>query len=303
MTAHHSRAARAGGPPPGGRYSGQIERAGTPGRVATDARGAAGSYLAGVRLLGRGLTLCARAPRLLVLGMIPVAVTGLLFAGAFAALLFFLGDLAGVATWFAADWPELARGLTRALAAVAILGVALLVGVTTFTAVTLVIGEPFYERISGRVEQWCGGGPGGPEPGFWRSLWPGLVDSARLVAAAAAAGVGLFAAGFLPAVGQTVVPVLGATIAGWFLALELVGIPFTRRGLRLRDRRRALRSHRATALGFGTAVFGCFLVPGAAVLVMPAAVAGGTLLARQVLGQPDRDRAPAPPAARHTPVG
>jgi CysZ protein len=40
------------------------------------------------------------------------------------------------------------------------------------------------------------------------------------------------------------------------------------------------------ALGFGVAVFCCFLIPLGAVFVMPAAVAGGTLLARRVLGQP-----------------
>ena len=38
------------------------------------------------------------------------------------------------------------------------------------------------------------------------------------------------------------------------------------------------------AIGFGAAVFVCFLIPLGAILVMPAAVAGGTVLARaQVL--------------------
>jgi CysZ protein len=40
------------------------------------------------------------------------------------------------------------------------------------------------------------------------------------------------------------------------------------------------------ALGFGVAVFCCFLIPLGAVLIMPAAVAGGTLLARHSLGLP-----------------
>jgi len=239
--------------------------------------------------------LCLRAPRLLLLGMVPVAATALLFAGALGALLFFLPDLAGAATWFATDWPQAARTLVRVLAGVAILGVAVLLGMASFTAVALAVGEPFYERISGRVEQWCGGGLELPEPGFWRSLWTGLADSARLLGIVALVGAGLLLAGFLPAVGQTAVPVLGATLTGWFLALELVGIPFTRRGLRLRDRRQALRRHRPAALGFGTAVFVCFLVPGGAVLMMPAAVAGGTLLARRALGLPER--APAAVAA------
>jgi CysZ protein len=78
------------------------------------------------------------------------------------------------------------------------------------------------------------------------------------------------------------VPVLGANVAGWFLALELTGTPFYRRGLRMRDRRVRLRTRRTLALGFGVAVFVCFLIPLGAVLIMPAAVAGGTLLAREV---------------------
>lgn len=245
-----------------------------------------GGLLDGVRLLGRGLVVCVRTPRLMLLGLIPVVVTALLFAAAFGLLLYFLGDLAGGVTWFATGWSEAPRTLVRLLAGLAILGVAVLFGVVSFTVVALAIGDWFYERISGRVEQSCGGVPDPPEQGFWRSLRYSLVDSARLLGVAAAAGLGLFLAGFVPVVGQTVVPVLGALVGGWFLAVELVGIPLRRRGLRLADQRRALRTHRAAALGFGTAVFVCFLVPGGAVLVMPAAVAGGTLLARRVLGLP-----------------
>jgi CysZ protein len=73
-------------------------------------------------------------------------------------------------------------------------------------------------------------------------------------------------------------------VGGWFLAIELVGVPFARRGLCLTQRRALLRANRSLTLGFGMAVFVCFLIPLGAVLVMPAAVAGGTLLARQVLG-------------------
>jgi CysZ protein len=42
------------------------------------------------------------------------------------------------------------------------------------------------------------------------------------------------------------------------------------------------------ALGFGVATFVCFLIPVVgAVLVMPAAVAGATLLSRRLFGLPD----------------
>ena len=49
----------------------------------------------------------------------------------------------------------------RIFAGMALLGVAGLLSVLTFTAVTLVIGEPFYEQISARVEDRFGGVPGG----------------------------------------------------------------------------------------------------------------------------------------------
>jgi CysZ protein len=70
------------------------------------------------------------------------------------------------------------------------------------------------------------------------------------------------------------------------LALELTGVPFERRGRRLADRRAVLGRRRPLALGFGAAVFASFLIPLGAVLLMPAAVAGGALLARRSLGQP-----------------
>jgi CysZ protein len=47
-----------------------------------------------------------------------------------------------------------------------------------------------------------------------------------------------------------------------------------------------LRQHGWLSLGFGVSVFLCFLIPFGAVLVMPAAVAGGTLLTRYLHGQP-----------------
>src|SRR5690606_28919462 len=93
-------------------------------------------------------------------------------------------------------------------------------------------------------------------------------------------GLVLFAFGFIPVVGQTLVPVIGAFFGGWFLSLELTGYTFDARGLRLRDRRRLLGANRARTLGFGVACYLLFLVPFAAIVVMPAAVAGATILAR-----------------------
>ena len=177
------------------------------------------------------------------------------------------------------------------VAGLSLVGVCGLVAFVTFTSITLAIGDPFYERIAVHVEDELGGVPNAVDIPWWRSLGQGVLESIRLVAVSAVVGIPLFLAGFLPVVGQTAVPVIGALVGGWFLAIELVGAPFARRGLRLADRRRVLRQNRPLAVGFGAAVFVCFLVPLGAIVTMPAAVAGAALLSHRVLGPGERDAA------------
>ncbi|MFI7076863.1 EI24 domain-containing protein [Micromonospora sp. NPDC049903] len=248
--------------------------------------GSARRFVGGAALLLRGIALYVRSPGLMLLGIVPALISGTIFLTVYATLVYFVGDLAPFVTPFADDWATTARNAVRVIAGLAILGLGGLLTVLTFTAVTLVIGDPFYEKISERVEQRYGGTPDAVEVPFWPSLRRSIADSLRLVALAVLVGIPLFAAGFIPLLGQTVVPVIGAMVGGWLLAVELVGAPFYRRGKGLRDRRAVLKADRPTALGFGVAVFVCFLIPLGAVLLMPAAVAGAALLARRTLGQP-----------------
>ncbi|MGC5050213.1 EI24 domain-containing protein [Micromonospora sp. DT48] len=248
--------------------------------------GAGRRFAGGAALLLRGIGLYVRSPGLMLLGVVPALISGTIFVGAYALLVFFVDDLAVAVTPFADDWSTTARSVVRVVAMLGFLGLGGLLTVLTFTAVTLVVGDPFYEKISERVEQRYGGTPDAVEVPFWSSLRRSAADSIRLVALAVLVGIPLFVAGFIPLVGQTVVPVIGAVVGGWLLAVELVGAPFYRRGKGLRDRRAVLKADRPTALGFGVAVFVCFLIPLGAVLLMPAAVAGAALLARRSLGQP-----------------
>ncbi len=243
-------------------------------------------FFTGIGFLGRGLAVYARNPRLVLLGMLPALISFALLTAAFAVVLYFLGAESRALTWFAGDWPKDARDLVRLLAAAAIVGVTGFFVVIVYTSLTLLVGDPFYEKISQKVEDRLGGAPNVVNPPFWRELWRNIGESLRLVLFSAVVGVLLFLGGLLPGVGQTVVPVIGALVGGWALAIELTGIPFARRGLKLRDRRRILRRHRFLALGFGVSVFVCFLIPLGAVLVMPAAVIGATLLTRHLHGLP-----------------
>jgi CysZ protein len=248
-------------------------------------RSALSEFFTGTALLFRGLGLVARNPRLLLLGLVPGVISFVVVLTALVTLFVFINDVAAVVTWFADDWSVEVRRALRLLAAIGIAGVGIILAVVTFTALTLTIGDPFYEAISKRVDDRFGGAPEADVPWHRTFRW-NLADSLRLLLLSLATSLVLLVLGLIPVVGQTVVPVIGATIGGWLLAVEISGVPFNRRGLRLRDRRRLLRANRALALGFGVPVFVVFLVPFVAVLVMPGAVAGATLLARRVLGQP-----------------
>lgn len=254
--------------------------------VARGAGGAVRDLFAGAGLLLRGAGMYGRSPRLLLLGVVPALIAMLVVGGAFALLAWFVDDIAGALTGFAHGWAPGARQAVRFVAAIAVLGAAGLLAILTFTALTLTIGDPFYEKISERIERRLGGVPGAVDRPWYRDLLRNIADSGRLLALSALVGIPLFLLGLVPVVGQVTAAVAGALVGGWMLALELTGVAFARRGMRLAQRRAALRSRRALAVGFGAATFVCFLIPFGAILLMPAAVAGATLLTRRVLGYP-----------------
>lgn len=242
-------------------------------------------FMTGVSILFRGLGVWATAPRLMVLGMIPPVLVGIAFAAGLIALGVNVESVAAWLTPFAADWNEPFRTAFRVLAALATAGVAVLVVIYAFTTATLVIGQPFYERIWVHVERRSGSVPENPL-GFWRAALRGLGAGVHLLVPAILLSLVLFVIGFVPVVGQILAVLIGATLGGWLLAVELTGLAFDNRGHTLRDRRRLLRSRRASVIGFGAATYLVFLLPLGAVVMMPAAVAGATLLARRALGEP-----------------
>ena len=216
-------------------------------------------------------------------GMLPALIVGALTLVGLIALALNLELIATLVTPFANEWDEPLRSGMRIIAGLAFAVVAVLLVVFTFTAVTLAVGEPFYERIWRHVETRLGDAPEQPAVGFWTSLWRGIGTGIRMLLPVIGVGILLFVVGFIPVVGQILVPTLGALFGGWFLAVELTGLAFENRGLDLRARRKALQSRRAHSLGFGVVTYLCFLIPLGAVFFMPAAAAGATMLARDVL--------------------
>lgn len=238
--------------------------------------------LAGAAHLGQGLTTWRRRPRLMLLGVAPALVVLALLGAALVVLLLVAGDLAASATPFADGWATPLRTVLRVGLAIALLLAAGFLATVTFTAITLAVGDPFYERIWRAAEADLGG----PAPEGGLGWWRSLRDSGVLLVVGLVSGVVVLVLGLLPVVGAVLGALLGVVVAGRLLASELLARPLEARGMDRHARRQLLGAHQAEVLGFGVATQLCFLVPLGAVLVMPAAVVGATSLARDLLDDP-----------------
>ncbi|MFF7282781.1 EI24 domain-containing protein [Streptomyces griseorubiginosus] len=246
---------------------------------------------AGFHYLLKGQRWVARHGKQYGFGLIPGLITLVLYLGALVSLATWGEGMVSWATPFADGWSSPWQGLFRGFLAVLLFALALLLAVLTFTAVTLLIGQPFYESLSEKVDRDVSPDGTAPESGLplWRELWISARDSLRILIRAGLWAVLLFALGFVPVAGQTVVPVLGFFVTGFFLTEELTAVALQRRDIDLRARLALLRSRKALVWGFGTPLGLSFLVPFVAVFLMPGAVAGATLMARELLGEENRD--------------
>ncbi|MFD9003426.1 EI24 domain-containing protein [Streptomyces sp. NPDC059582] len=241
----------------------------------------------GFSYLLKGQRWVARHGKQYGFGLLPGLVTLVLYAAALVCLALWGEDFVSWSTPFADDWSSPWQGLFRGFLTAVLFALGLLLAVITFTAVTLLVGQPFYENLSEKVDRDVSPDGTAPESGLplWRELWISGRDSLRIVVRALVWGILLFALGFLPVVGQTVVPVIGFFVTGFFLTEELVAVALQRRGVDLRARLALLRSRKNLVWGFGTPLGLAFLVPFVAVFLMPGAVAGATLLARDLRGE------------------
>lgn len=239
-------------------------------------------FVTGIRFLGLGFGYWKRMPGLMVLGLVPGLIALVVLAAAIIPLLFSLGSITAWLTPFADSWdPGWSAALRVVLGAVITIGSLVLASVV-FTALALLIGDPFYQRIWRAVEVDLGGdvpeGDGG--------MRVALGESIRLVALGVLIALLALALGLVPGIGAPVAAVVSVLLTGRLLARELTARALNARDVPSFDRSRLFATRRARLLGFGVASQLCFMVPLGAVFIMPTAVAGATLLARDLLAHP-----------------
>lgn len=249
-------------------------------------------FFTGVRMLLRGFGLWRRNPGLMLLGLIPALLAIVIIAVLLIPYGFALGPITGWLTPFAETWDTPWRMLVRGALALVLFIAAAALSVATFTALSLAIGSPFYDRIWREVEAEFGGAPEGRS-----SFAASLGESMRLIGFGAINAVIVLLLGLIPVAGSVIALVTGLVLSGRLLARELSGRSFDARAIDRTGRSRVIKVSRARTLGFGVATQLCFMIPFGALLTMPAAVGGATYLARSLIeradarGVPGADRA------------
>lgn len=230
----------------------------------------------GARCLFQGFTWLTR-PGVRPYVILPLIINLLLFAAAIALGAHYFGAwlhhwIGGLPHWLA--WLSVLLWVVFALAAAVVLFYA-------FTLLANLIGAPFDIFLSMQVEAMLTG----RSPKTGRSLTKDiavglrgqiqrlLYISWRLILIAILGLVLLF----VPLFG-TLTPLLWFLFTAWTLAIVYSDFPLSNRGVTFAEQRGLFRQKRARLFGFGAAAALCTMVPVVNFIIMPAAVAGATLM-------------------------
>ena len=101
----------------------------------------------------------------------------------------------------------------------------------------------------------------------WQKLWYSLPKY-----------IALFLFGFMPFLGQTVVPIIAFVFGAWMMAIQYCDYPFDNHKISFHAMRFKLAQNRTQSLVFGALITLCTLVPIINLVVIPVAVCGATAM-------------------------
>lgn len=241
-----------------------------------------GGLTAGFVALPRGAAYLARRPRFWPLAALPLALNVVLFLGLF--YLAFRFGLPWLIPQLMPDWPRAPLWIMKIVQfLIWFLAIALtcVLGGVSFVGVGMILAAPFNDMLS----EWVEGdlmGQANQRPltvaNLMEDVGRTVGQAARKMLIVGAVFVVSLPLLLLPVIGAMLYTLLNSVVTIWFTALEYLDLPMSRAGWDLERRRAWAWERRSTAFGFGGAAYLTLLVPLVGFLVMPAAVAGGTIL-------------------------
>lgn len=90
--------------------------------------------------------------------------------------------------------------------------------------------------------------------------------------------IGLFLLGFIPVIGQSIIPVLAFLFTVWMMAIQYCDYPFDNHKVAFQSMKNELAQKRTLTLTFGALVTLCTFVPLINLVIIPVAVCGATAM-------------------------
>ncbi len=228
----------------------------------------AGYFLRGLKLLG--------APGVRGYAALPLAINVVVFS-----LLIWLAvdQFGALLDWMMPRLPDWMAWLAWLLWIVFAL-TALVVVFFTFTIVANLFGAPFNGLLAEAVERHLTGAEAAEGGGITEALKQApaaILDELRKLLYVVTQAIPLLILFLIPLL-NLAAPVLWALFGAWILAVEYADYPMGNHGLKGKEVRRLLGEKRLLSLSFGGATMVATMIPGLNLLVMPAAVAGATVM-------------------------
>ncbi|MEM9568699.1 MAG: EI24 domain-containing protein [Cyanobacteria bacterium P01_E01_bin.34] len=239
-------------------------------------RGPCFKFWMGLRFGLAGLRLFLTSPRLQLLGLFPIAMTGgSLAASIWYGVRFFYEWLG---TWLA-NFPRWLAVSAEAVGSSLVVLVALILCYVLFLPLVGIISGPFRDAMSMHTETLVRGKATDEGLGLWASLWEiakGLGLQLGILVLLLGVSLTLPGVGTLPSV----------AIAIFLTTLDMVDPALGLRGYSLSRKLGFVRRNMALLLGFGVVTFFVFTIPILNLLILPVATIGGTLL---VIAEPSEE--------------
>lgn len=207
--------------------------------------------------------------------VIPLTINVVLFT---ALIWFGASQFSDLSDWVTRQIPDWLQWLAWLLWIVFALGV-LLVLFFCFSLLANLVAAPFNSLLADAVEEYATGTKRVEQKtsAFFANVIPSVANEIRKILYFLGWSIPFLILFFIPVV-NIAAPVLWFLFSAWMLSVEYGDYPMGNHELLFPEQRRKLSQKRFLSLGFGSMVSFVTMIPIANFLVMPAAVAGATML-------------------------
>lgn len=152
----------------------------------------------------------------------------------------------------------------------------LLILIYGFTIVANIIGAPFNDLLSSKVEEHLTGKkPEDANESILAAIWPSVKSELQKAVYFLTRGIPLLILFLIPGV-NIIAPIVWGLYSAWVLANEYAEYPMGLHGILFKEQRQFLKKRRLSTYGFGGGVMLMTVVPVLNFIAMPTAVAGAT---------------------------